>query len=45
MAVCDCHDFAAFAAFCRADTRALFFALLKLASMKGFAQIELPSVS
>jgi hypothetical protein len=24
MAVCDCHDFAVFAAFCRADTRALF---------------------
>jgi hypothetical protein len=31
MAVCDCHDFAAFAAFCRADTRAPFFAELKLA--------------
>src|SRR6267378_3870817 len=25
MAVCDCHDFAAFAAFCRADTRGQFF--------------------
>ena len=24
MAVCDCHDFAAFAAFCRADSRAPF---------------------
>src|ERR1700730_13207267 len=35
MAVCDCHDFAAFAAFCRADTRAPFFAELKLASMKA----------
>src|ERR1700682_3826439 len=33
MAVCDCHDFA-FSAFCRADTRAPFFATLKLASMK-----------
>jgi len=25
MAVCDCHDFAAFASFCRADTRGPFF--------------------
>jgi len=33
MAVADRHDFAAFAAACRADSRAPFFAELKLASM------------
>src|SRR5580658_1919561 len=42
MAVCDCHDFAAFAAFCRADTRAPFFAELKLASMKASRRSSLP---
>ena len=42
MAVCDCHDFAAFAAFCRADTRAPFFAELKLASMKDSLRSSLP---
>ena len=35
MAVCNCHDFAAFPAFCRADSRAPFFAELKLASMNA----------
>ena len=34
MAVCDRHDFAAFAAASRADSSAPFFAELKLASMK-----------
>jgi hypothetical protein len=42
MAVCDCHDFAAFAAFCRADTRAPFFAELKLASMKASLRASFP---
>ena len=42
MAVCDCHDFAAFAAFCRADTRAPFFAELKLASMKASLRSSFP---
>ena len=42
MAVCDCHDFAAFAAFCRADTRAPFFAELKLASMKASLKSSFP---
>src|SRR6202049_3168880 len=42
MAVCDCHDFAAFAAFCRADTRAPFFAELKLASMKDSLRSSFP---
>ena len=42
MAVCDCHDFAAFAAFCRADTRAPFFAPLKLASMKDSLRSSFP---
>ena len=41
-AVCDCHDFAAFAAFCRADTRAPFFAELKLASMKASLKSSFP---
>src|SRR6202051_2994379 len=42
MAVCDRHDFAAFAAFCRADTRAPFFAELKLASMKASLRSSFP---
>src|SRR5580704_15720161 len=42
MAVCDCHDFAAFAAFCRADTRAPFFAERKLASMKASLKSSFP---
>ena len=42
MAVCDGHDFAAFAAFCRADTRAPFFAELKLASMKDSLRSSFP---
>src|SRR5271163_772404 len=42
MAVCNCHDFAAFAAFCRADTRAPFFAPLKLASMNASLKSSLP---
>ena len=42
MAVCDGHDFAAFAAFCRADTRAPFFAELKLASMKASLKSSFP---
>src|ERR1700692_1134784 len=42
MAVCNCHDFAAFAAVCRADTRAPFFAELKLASMKDSLRSSLP---
>src|SRR5713226_5723986 len=42
MAVCDCHDFAAFAAFCRADTRAPFLAELKLASMKASLKSSFP---
>ena len=42
MAVCDGHDFAAFTAFCRADTRAPFFAELKLASMKVSLRSSLP---
>src|SRR6266404_5830275 len=42
VAVCDCHDFAAFAAFCRADTRAPFLAELKLASMKASLRSSFP---
>src|SRR3984885_4582814 len=42
MAVCDCHDFAAFAAFCRADTRAPFLAELKLASIKASLRSSFP---
>jgi hypothetical protein len=42
MAVCDCHDFAAFAPFCRADTTAPFFAPLKLASMKDSLRSSFP---
>src|SRR5277367_4826945 len=41
-AVCNCHDFAAFPAFCRADTRAPFFAPLKLASMNASLRSSLP---
>src|SRR5882724_10431838 len=42
MAVCDGHDFAAFAAFCSADTRAPFFAELKLESMKDSLRSSFP---
>ena len=42
IAVCNCHDFAAFPAFCRADTRAPFFAELKLASMNASLRSSLP---
>ena len=42
MAVCNCHDFAAFPAFCRADTRAPFFAELKLASMNDSLRSSFP---
>ncbi len=42
MAVRDRHDFAAFAALCRADTRAPFFAPLKLASMKDSLRSSFP---
>ena len=42
MAVCDCHDFAAFAALCRADTRGPFFAPLKLASMNDSLRSSFP---
>src|SRR5258707_10994433 len=42
MAVCDLHDFAAFAAFCRADTIAPFFAPRKLASMKDSLRSSFP---
>jgi hypothetical protein len=42
MAVCDGHDFAAFTALCRANTRAPFFAPLKLASMKDSLRSSFP---
>jgi len=42
MAVCDRHDFTAFSAASRADSRAPFFALLKLASMKVSDRSILP---
>src|ERR1700685_1239853 len=42
MAVCDCHDFAAFAAFCRADTRAPFLAELNVASLKDSLRSSFP---
>ena len=42
MTVCDCHDFAAFAALCRANSRAPFFAPLKLASMKDSLRSSFP---
>jgi len=41
-AVADRHDFAAFAAASRADSRAPFFAELKLASMKASLKSSLP---
>jgi hypothetical protein len=41
-AVCDCHDFAAFAAFCGADTRAPSFAERKLASRKASLRSSFP---
>ena len=42
MAICDCHDFAAFPALGRADTRAPFLAPLKLASMKDSLRSSFP---
>src|SRR3972149_8490674 len=42
MAVDDRHDFTAFSSASRADSRAPFFALLKLASMKGSDRAHLP---
>ena len=42
MAVCDRHDFTAFSAASRADSRAPFFALLKLASMNVSDRSILP---
>ena len=42
MAVCDRHDFTAFSAPSRADSRAPFFALEKLASMKVSERSNLP---
>jgi hypothetical protein len=42
MAVCNCHDFAAFPAFCRADSRAPFFAELKLASINASLRSSFP---
>src|SRR6267143_2271991 len=42
MAVADRHDFAAFAATSRADSRAPFFAELKLASMKDSLKSSFP---
>src|SRR5437899_2807097 len=42
MAVADRHDFAAFAAASRADSRAPFFAELKLASMKDSLKSSFP---
>jgi len=42
MAVCDRHDFTAFSAASRADSRAPFFAELKLASMKVSERSSLP---
>ena len=42
MTVCDCHDFAAFAALCRANSRAPFFAPLKLASMNDSLRSSFP---
>jgi hypothetical protein len=42
MAVCDRHNFAACAAFCRADTGVPFFAELKLASMEASRRSSLP---
>lgn len=42
MAVCDRHDFTAFSAASRADSRAPFFAELKLASMNVSERSSLP---
>jgi hypothetical protein len=42
MAVADRHDFAAFAAAIRSDSRAPFFAELKLASMKDSPKASFP---
>ena len=42
MAVCDRHDFTAFSSASRADSRAPFFAELKLASMKVSDRSSLP---
>jgi hypothetical protein len=42
MAVADRHDFAAFAAASRADSRAPFFAELKLASMNDSLRSSFP---
>jgi hypothetical protein len=42
MAVADRHDFAAFAAASRADSRAPFFAELKLASMNDSLKSSFP---
>ena len=42
MAVCDRHDFTAFSAASRADSRAPFFAELKLASMNDSLRSSLP---
>jgi transposase len=42
MAVCDRHDFTSFSAASRADSRAPFFAELKLASMKVSDRSSLP---
>jgi hypothetical protein len=42
MAVADRHDFAAFAAASRSDSRAPFFAELKLASMKDSLKSSFP---
>ena len=42
MAVCDRHDFTAFSAASRADSRAPFFAELKLASMNVSGRSSLP---
>jgi len=44
MAVCDRHDFTAFSSASRADSRAPFFAELKLASMKVSDRSSLPRV-
>src|ERR1017187_1196201 len=44
MAVCDRHDFTAFSSASRADSKAPFFAELKLASMKVSDRSSLPRV-
>jgi len=45
MATADRHDFAAFAAASRADSRAPFFAELKLAPMNDSLEIQLPAIA